>query len=207
MGRFALALALMTLSARSAGATPSARLVYTRSADAASCPDEVALRSAVSARFGYDPFFAWAKQTVLVEIARSARLYLARVRLQADSTTRLQLHAVSQQVWAGWCGLQTPTGASWPCGIYDCVPNWPAMGAVGVSATLSDPSGGPPEIVDFGKWFLCDQAFVCQCSATSCTVDLDTTGDVSFDMQLSGAKLDGSMSGIAAAPVHFTKAP
>jgi hypothetical protein len=53
-----------------ASASPSARLVYARSADASTCPDETALRGAVAARFGYDPFFAWAKRTVVVEVWR-----------------------------------------------------------------------------------------------------------------------------------------
>jgi hypothetical protein len=32
------------------------------------CPDEPALRKAVAARVGYDPFFPWAEQTVVVQI-------------------------------------------------------------------------------------------------------------------------------------------
>jgi hypothetical protein len=68
-------------SAPSAFATPSARLVYARSEDAASCPDESALRRAVEARFGYDPFFAWARQTVVAQISRDGPRYVARVQL------------------------------------------------------------------------------------------------------------------------------
>ncbi len=64
-----------------AHATPSARLVYTRSEDAASCADEAALRKAVAARFGYDPFFAWARQTILLQIWRESGRYIARVQL------------------------------------------------------------------------------------------------------------------------------
>jgi hypothetical protein len=69
---------------RSAHATPSARLVYARSAEAASCPNETTLRKAVAARFGYDPFFAWARQTVVVQISRDGRRYTARVQLVDD---------------------------------------------------------------------------------------------------------------------------
>jgi hypothetical protein len=76
-------LALLT-AVRSAHATPSARLVYARSADAASCPNETTLRRAVAARFGYDPFFAWARQTVVVQISRDGRRYTARVQLVDD---------------------------------------------------------------------------------------------------------------------------
>lgn len=64
-----------------ADAAPSARLVYARSPEAASCPAETALRGAVAARFGYDPFFAWAKQTVVVQISREGSRFLARVQL------------------------------------------------------------------------------------------------------------------------------
>jgi hypothetical protein len=79
---FAMVAAL--LLTRSAHATPSARLVYARSADAVSCPDENALRKAVAARFGYDPFFAWAKQTVVVQISHEGGRYTARVQLVDD---------------------------------------------------------------------------------------------------------------------------
>jgi hypothetical protein len=66
---------------RPASASPSARLVYARSADASSCPDEMALRGAVAARFGYDPFFAWAKRTVVVEVWRHGGQYASRVQI------------------------------------------------------------------------------------------------------------------------------
>jgi hypothetical protein len=65
-------------------ASPSARLVYSRTADAASCPGEAALRSAVAARFGYDPFFSWAKQTIVVQILRQRGHYVARLQLLDD---------------------------------------------------------------------------------------------------------------------------
>jgi len=67
--------------ARPAFASPSARLVYARSADASACPDETALRGAVAARFGYDPFFAWAKRTVVVEVWRHGEQFASRVQI------------------------------------------------------------------------------------------------------------------------------
>ncbi|HEY6461701.1 MAG TPA: hypothetical protein VIY73_16150 [Polyangiaceae bacterium] len=66
---------------RVAEAAPSAHLVYARSPDAADCPDETALRNAVAARIGYDPFFAWAKRTVLVEVRREGERYASRVQI------------------------------------------------------------------------------------------------------------------------------
>ncbi len=61
--------------------SPSARLVYTRAPEAASCPDETTLRDAVSARLGYDPFFPLAKQTVLIQVWRDNHRYRARLQL------------------------------------------------------------------------------------------------------------------------------
>jgi hypothetical protein len=74
------ALALLCASAQ-ASAAPSARLVYARDADSASCPDEAAVRAAVSARLGYDPFLAYASSTMFAEIWRDGPVYRARIRL------------------------------------------------------------------------------------------------------------------------------
>ena len=62
----AIALALGTATARAA---PTARLVYSRAPGAESCADEEALRRAVAARIGYDPFFPWATKTVIAGMA------------------------------------------------------------------------------------------------------------------------------------------
>ena len=43
------------------------------------------LRKAVAARFGYDPFFAWAKQTVVVQVWREHGRLGARVQLVGES--------------------------------------------------------------------------------------------------------------------------
>jgi hypothetical protein len=68
-------------SAGDARGGSSARLVYARAPEASSCPDEVALRNAVAARLGYDPFFPWAKQTFVVQVWRENRRYRARLQL------------------------------------------------------------------------------------------------------------------------------
>jgi hypothetical protein len=73
--------AAATMAAKDAGASPSARLVYVRAQGALSCGDEQALRKAVTSRFGYDPFFAWAARTVVVEMARSDGRYRSRVQV------------------------------------------------------------------------------------------------------------------------------
>lgn len=65
-------LCLIATVAGPAGAFPSARLVYQRSPGAESCPDESALRHAVTERLGYDPFFPWADRTIVARIMQRA---------------------------------------------------------------------------------------------------------------------------------------
>ena len=72
--------ASIALSTR-ASASPSAHLVYLRDATAVACPDESSLRQAVKLRVGYDPFFPFAKTTVVVEVAGDGQAFVARVRL------------------------------------------------------------------------------------------------------------------------------
>jgi hypothetical protein len=66
---------------RTASAAPSARLVYVRDPEAASCPDETAVRSAVAARLGYDPFLAYATATMFAEVRRDGTTYKAAIKL------------------------------------------------------------------------------------------------------------------------------
>ena len=80
IGAACLGMAVL-VTARLAHGGASARLVYARAPEASSCPDETALRSAVAARLGYDPFFPWAKQTVVVQVWRENRQYRARLQL------------------------------------------------------------------------------------------------------------------------------
>ncbi len=78
----AVCLGIVALAvAGDADGSPSARLVYTRAPEAASCPDEATLRNAVAARLGYDPFFPLAKQTVLIQVRRENHRYVARLEL------------------------------------------------------------------------------------------------------------------------------
>lgn len=76
-----LALAGLALASREAHAAPSARLVYLRDAEASSCPDESAVRAAVAARLGYDPFMAFAPSTMFAEIRREGADYKGSVKL------------------------------------------------------------------------------------------------------------------------------
>lgn len=80
-----IAFAILANARICAAAGPSARLTYVRSIDAASCPDEAALRKAVASRFGYDPFFPWAKQIVVVHLGREGQRFTAHVELVDES--------------------------------------------------------------------------------------------------------------------------
>jgi hypothetical protein len=82
-----VALAMFALVFSAAGAsraTPTSRLVYSRSVDAGSCPDEQALRHEVAARVGYDPFFPWATRTIVAGITRREGAFVATVDLVDD---------------------------------------------------------------------------------------------------------------------------
>jgi hypothetical protein len=70
--------------ARSAFASASARLVYVRGHGAEQCPPEAAVHAAVSTRLGYDPFFAWARDSLFVEITRTGDEYHAEIKLVND---------------------------------------------------------------------------------------------------------------------------
>jgi hypothetical protein len=65
----------------SAFASESAHLVYVRAERAAACPGETELRQAVKERVGYDPFFPWAKTTVVVEVTSDGIQFAAHVQL------------------------------------------------------------------------------------------------------------------------------
>lgn len=53
---------------RDAAASPTSKLVYARAPGAEACPDETAFRATVATRTGYDPFFPFAKRTVVTRL-------------------------------------------------------------------------------------------------------------------------------------------
>ena len=63
------------------------RLSYARGRGADQCPDEGALRDAVSARLGYDPFDDHAPRLLVAEVHRSGRSLAGHVELQDASGT------------------------------------------------------------------------------------------------------------------------
>jgi hypothetical protein len=68
-----------------AWASPTSRLVYVRGPGAEGCPDEAAMRSAVAARLGYDPFRVVATTTLSAQISRENGLYRGQIKLVDDS--------------------------------------------------------------------------------------------------------------------------
>src|SRR6266550_1775577 len=70
-----------TTIANPIGAFPSSRLVYALGVGAEGCPGEGALRHAVAARLGYDPFFPSAERTIMVVIATKGTELEAKVYL------------------------------------------------------------------------------------------------------------------------------
>jgi len=62
----------------------SARLVYSRTAEAATCSDESGLRKAVARRLGYDPFVAASMNTVVAELRGDGEGLKARVYVIRD---------------------------------------------------------------------------------------------------------------------------
>ncbi|HWP06935.1 MAG TPA: hypothetical protein VNN72_14380 [Polyangiaceae bacterium] len=83
--RGAALLGMTLLVAPPLGAEPAGRLVYRRSTGAESCPDEAALRRAVVARLGEDPFDDSRRPTFDVTISAADGKWLGRVAL-VDAT-------------------------------------------------------------------------------------------------------------------------
>jgi hypothetical protein len=63
--------------------------VYSRAPGAEACPDEDALRHEVASRVGYDPFFAWANETIVASMSHDETGgFVARVALVDDRGTQ-----------------------------------------------------------------------------------------------------------------------
>jgi hypothetical protein len=87
LARRALAIATaatLAIVARSANASPSAKLVYVRGTGADACPGEEDLRKAVATRLGYDPFFPTAQKTVIAQVTRTPGGYHGKVQIVGD---------------------------------------------------------------------------------------------------------------------------
>ncbi len=86
MGLSAAVVLALSMASSAALAAPSARLVYVREPGAEGCADEDGVRRAVAARLGYDPFFPWAKVTVVALVRKEAGGYRAEVSLVDEAS-------------------------------------------------------------------------------------------------------------------------
>jgi hypothetical protein len=93
----AIAVALVCSVPRAAWAAASAHLVYLRGPGAEQCAGEQVLRAAVSARLGYDPFFAWAPDTLFAEIQYVDGAFRAVVKLVDRNNTQRGAREISVQ--------------------------------------------------------------------------------------------------------------
>ena len=83
------------VACRPALASASAHLVYLRGPGAEQCAGEQALRAAVSARLGYDPFFAWAHETLFAEIQHADGGFRAVVKLVDENNLQRGAREIS----------------------------------------------------------------------------------------------------------------
>jgi hypothetical protein len=80
LAAFAVILAASSVT-HLARAFPSSRLIYVRGKGTEQCPGEEIVRSEVSSRLGYDPFFLWAERTIVAQVTGDGRQYRATVQL------------------------------------------------------------------------------------------------------------------------------
>jgi hypothetical protein len=132
--------------------------------------------------------------------------------------SRVTLQVQPNEAWHAWCALQTKIypqyngesdGSCGPLLGYGCLPNIATMdGPGGCEWTSCEVK--TPTFVDCGKRELCGGGLgVCHCTATACMAALGLGGPtIAFDLQLSGAALNGSSTGISGGTplnVHLTR--
>jgi len=104
----AAALAVVCVS-RASFAFPTSRLTYARGSGAEACPDETAVRQAVAARLGYDPFFPSAEKTIVARIVRTKDELRATVELVDEHGLMRGVRELKAS--AGQCGELVATMA------------------------------------------------------------------------------------------------
>jgi hypothetical protein len=82
---FIAIVAILVSTSRAGLGFPSSRLTYIRAAGTEACPNEAAVRRAVAARLGYDPFFPSADKTIVTRITRARETLHASVELVDDN--------------------------------------------------------------------------------------------------------------------------
>ena len=92
-----LAAALLATSSSLAAERASARLTYQRAATASDCPDDEALRDAVRARLGYDPFAEGGELSLAASIERSGKELRARLVLSLEGAPSGERELLSER--------------------------------------------------------------------------------------------------------------
>jgi hypothetical protein len=123
------------------------------------------------------------------------------------TTQRLHFTANLNELWVGWCSLQTDVDGSG-----SCLPNSGGMAAGnGASCAYGDPNHPGEYIpVDCGKFELCGPLGPCACTPSGCTVSPnETSGEVlSLDIAITGATANGTVDApFGTRDVQFTKSP
>ena len=124
------------------------------------------------------------------------------------SGSRLTFRLAEVELWTQWCALQTPyrvlpndVDGGWN---YECAPNW-GPSSDSMDCTTQDPSTLQDVPIDCGKAGLCI-SYACACSATRCTVSSLPGIGLSFDLTITGASADGTISGeLGDHGVHFER--
>jgi hypothetical protein len=123
----------------------------------------------------------------------------------ALTSQRLKVTAKLNQLWAGWCSIETEAGDSGTC-----LPNTGGMASgQGDACAYGDPNNPGKYIpVDCGKFALCGLASVCTCTASGCTLNSSMGSDVSLDIAINGGTANGSLEGpFGNQTVQLTKSP
>ena len=87
--------AAVSTAAHAAAARPTADFRYLRDEGALGCPNEAAVRAAISARLGYDPFEKGAPRTIRASIETLSDGFVARVELEGGPDGRMQRELVT----------------------------------------------------------------------------------------------------------------
>jgi hypothetical protein len=122
-----------------------------------------------------------------------------------QTSQRLKFTAKLNQMWAGWCSLETEAGDSGTC-----LPNTGGMSSGdGKSCAYGDPNHPGKYIpVDCGRFALCGFASVCTCTASGCSLNPSMGSIVSLDIAINGGAANGSLEGpFGNQSVQLTKSP
>jgi len=104
---------------------------------------------------------------------------------------RLQVSVRSLQPWIEWCACQTPVPAG-AAGGWGCLPTTGSSATADGHCFIDDVATGAKVEVPCCKQYLCMRAMACECTATSCAINLDPM--MGFDLSVNGERADGTVS-------------